>query len=64
LVQLARDLKSRLYPHFEQLFRVIVGLLDTYDHDGDVLEKSSMALSNLIEFLWQPLLTDIQKVYK
>ena len=64
LVQLARDLQSDFYPRFEQFFHVIVGLLDTYDHDTEVLDKGFMTLSYLIKFLWRPLLKDIQTVYK
>ena len=67
LVQLARDLQPDFYPQFERFFNIIVGLLNTYHHDVEVLEKSFTTLAYLIKFLWRLFVKekkDIQFAYK
>lgn len=64
LVQLARDLQTDFYKHFEEFFQILVQLLNTYSHDVEILENTFSCLSYIFKFLWRYLLKDIKVVFR
>ncbi|XP_041354948.1 small subunit processome component 20 homolog [Gigantopelta aegis] len=63
LVQLARDLQTDFYRHFEDFFVILVKLLNANSHDTDILEKMFSSLAYIFKFLWRYLVKDIQSVF-
>ena len=64
VVQLARDLQSDFYPHFRDVFKVLVSLLSSHAQDVEVLEEIFTALSYLFKFLWRYMVKDMAEVYR
>ncbi|XP_071791922.1 small subunit processome component 20 homolog isoform X2 [Asterias amurensis] len=62
LVQLARDLQTDFYPHFEEFFSIIVSLLNT--QDTELLENAFRSFGYLFKFLWRYLVRDIHIVFR
>ncbi|XP_025097744.1 small subunit processome component 20 homolog [Pomacea canaliculata] len=63
LVQMARDLGPDFYPHFREVFDILVQLLRSNSHDADILEKVFEAMAYLHKYLWRYLVKNIQEVY-
>ncbi|KAJ6656317.1 hypothetical protein lerEdw1_003820 [Lerista edwardsae] len=61
VVQLARDLQTDFYPHFQDFFLSITKLLDT--QDTELLEWAFNALSYLYKYLWRLMVKDMSNIY-
>ncbi|KAM4676012.1 small subunit processome component 20 homolog [Discoglossus pictus] len=61
VVQLARDLQTDFYPHFQDFFLAICSLLDT--KDTEVLEWAFTSLSYLYKYLWRMMVKDMSAIY-
>ncbi|KAJ7329958.1 hypothetical protein JRQ81_016132 [Phrynocephalus forsythii] len=61
VVQLARDLQTDFYPHFQDFFLAITKLLDT--QDTELLEWAFTSLSYLYKYLWRLMVKDISNIY-
>ncbi|XP_074867355.1 small subunit processome component 20 homolog [Carettochelys insculpta] len=61
VVQLARDLQTDFYPHFQDFFLAITMLLDT--QDTELLEWAFTALSYLYKYLWRLMVKDMTNIY-
>ncbi|XP_038612128.1 small subunit processome component 20 homolog [Tachyglossus aculeatus] len=61
VVQLARDLQTDFYPHFQDFFRTITSLLDT--QDTELLEWVFTSLSYLYKYLWRLMVKDMPNIY-
>lgn len=61
VVQLARDLQTDFYPHFEDFFLTITSILET--QDTELLEWAFTSLSYLYKYLWRLMVKDISKIY-
>ncbi|XP_060633217.2 small subunit processome component 20 homolog [Anolis sagrei] len=61
VVQLARDLQTDFYPHFQDFFLSITKLLDT--QDTELLEWAFTSLSYLYKYLWRLMVKDISSIY-
>nr|XP_021495750.1 small subunit processome component 20 homolog isoform X1 [Meriones unguiculatus] len=61
VVQLARDLQTDFYPHFEDFFLTITAILET--QDTDLLEWAFTSLSYLYKYLWRLMVKDMAKIY-
>lgn len=60
---MARDLGPDFYPHFHEVFDILVQLLRSNSHDADILEKVFEAMAYLHKYLWRYLVKNIQEVY-
>ncbi|XP_066490771.1 small subunit processome component 20 homolog [Tiliqua scincoides] len=61
VVQLARDLQTDFYPHFQDFFLSITKLLDT--QDTELLEWAFNTLSYLYKYLWRLMVKDMSNIY-
>nr|XP_048691400.1 small subunit processome component 20 homolog isoform X3 [Caretta caretta] len=61
VVQLARDLQTDFYPHFQDFFLTITMLLDT--QDTELLEWAFTTLSYLYKYLWRLMVKDMANIY-
>ncbi|XP_060101236.1 small subunit processome component 20 homolog [Heteronotia binoei] len=61
VVQLARDLQTDFYPHFQDFFLCITKLLDT--QDTELLEWAFTSLSYLYKYLWRLMVKDMSNIY-
>ncbi|XP_039210035.1 small subunit processome component 20 homolog [Crotalus tigris] len=61
VVQLARDLQTDFYPHFQDFFLCITSLLDT--QDTELLEWAFTSLSYLYKYLWRLMVKDMTNIY-
>ncbi|XP_062989767.1 small subunit processome component 20 homolog [Elgaria multicarinata webbii] len=61
VVQLARDLQTDFYPHFQDFFLSITRLLDT--QDTELLEWAFTSLSYLYKYLWRLMVKDMSNIY-
>ncbi|XP_054845011.1 small subunit processome component 20 homolog [Eublepharis macularius] len=61
VVQLARDLQTDFYPHFQDFFLSITKLLDT--QDTELLEWAFTSLSYLYKYLWRLMVKDMSNIY-
>ncbi|XP_061495457.1 small subunit processome component 20 homolog isoform X2 [Rhineura floridana] len=61
VVQLARDLQTDFYPHFQDFFLSITKLLDT--QDTELLEWAFTCLSYLYKYLWRLMVKDMSSIY-
>ncbi|KAL4612676.1 hypothetical protein GN956_G22842 [Arapaima gigas] len=61
IVQLARDLQTDFYPHFQDFFLIITGLLET--QDTEQLEWAFTCLSYLYKYLWRLMIKDMSGMY-
>uniref|UniRef100_A0A8C8SVZ5 UTP20 small subunit processome component n=1 Tax=Pelusios castaneus TaxID=367368 RepID=A0A8C8SVZ5_9SAUR len=61
VVQLARDLQTDFYPHFQDFFLTIAMLLDT--QDTELLEWAFTCLSYLYKYLWRLMVKDMTNIY-
>ncbi|XP_063164718.1 small subunit processome component 20 homolog [Candoia aspera] len=61
VVQLARDLQTDFYPHFQDFFLCITSLLDT--QDTELLEWAFTSLSYLYKYLWRLMVKDMSNIY-
>ncbi|XP_077195287.1 small subunit processome component 20 homolog isoform X2 [Paroedura picta] len=61
VVQLARDLQTDFYPHFQDFFLCITKLLDT--QDTELLEWAFTSLSYLYKYLWRLMVKDMPNIY-
>ncbi|XP_028601568.2 small subunit processome component 20 homolog isoform X2 [Podarcis muralis] len=61
VVQLARDLQTDFYPHFQDFFLSITKLLDT--QDTELLEWTFTCLSYLYKYLWRLMVKDMSNIY-
>lgn len=61
VVQLARDLQTDFYPHFEDFFLTITSILET--QDTELLEWAFTSLSYLYKYLWRLMVKDMSKIY-
>lgn len=61
VVQLARDLQTDFYPHFEDFFVTITSILET--QDTELLEWAFTSLSYLYKYLWRLMVKDMPKIY-
>lgn len=64
VVQIARDLQSDFYPHFSDIFRLLVSLLSSHSQDTETLEDIFATLSYLFKFLWRYMIKDIPEVFR
>lgn len=62
VVQLARDLQTDFYPHFEDFFVTITSILET--QDTELLEWAFTSLSYLYKYLWRLMVKDMPKIYR
>ncbi|KAL1774813.1 small subunit processome component 20-like [Sigmodon hispidus] len=62
VVQLARDLQTDFYPHFEDFFLTVTAILET--QDTELLEWAFTSLSYLYKYLWRLMVKDMPKIYK
>ncbi|XP_030069682.1 small subunit processome component 20 homolog isoform X2 [Microcaecilia unicolor] len=61
VVQLARDLQTDFYPHFQDFFLAITSLLTT--KDTELLEWAFTTLSYLYKYLWRLMVKDMPTIY-
>ncbi|CAH2277583.1 small subunit processome component 20 homolog [Pelobates cultripes] len=61
VVQLARDLQTDFYPHFQDFFLVISSLLNT--KDTELIEWAFTSLSYLYKYLWRMMVKDMPAIY-
>ncbi|XP_032077159.1 small subunit processome component 20 homolog [Thamnophis elegans] len=61
VVQLARDLQTDFYPHFQDFFLCITSLLET--QDTELLEWAFTSLSYLYKYLWRLMVKDMTNIY-
>ncbi|ERE90078.1 putative small subunit processome component 20 like protein [Cricetulus griseus] len=61
VVQLARDLQTDFYPHFEDFFLTVTSILET--QDTELLEWAFTSLSYLYKYLWRLMVKDMSKIY-
>ncbi|KAM8974068.1 small subunit processome component 20 homolog isoform 2-T2 [Pelodytes ibericus] len=61
VVQLARDLQTDFYPHFQDFFIAISSLLET--KDTELIEWSFTSLSYLYKYLWRLMVKDMPSIY-
>uniref|UniRef100_A0A670XP62 UTP20 small subunit processome component n=1 Tax=Pseudonaja textilis TaxID=8673 RepID=A0A670XP62_PSETE len=61
VVQLARDLQTDFYPHFQDFFLCITSLLET--QDTELLEWAFSSLSYLYKYLWRLMVKDMNNIY-
>uniref|UniRef100_A0A8D0C7S2 UTP20 small subunit processome component n=1 Tax=Scleropages formosus TaxID=113540 RepID=A0A8D0C7S2_SCLFO len=61
VVQLARDLQTDFYPHFQDFFLIVTGLLET--RDTEQLEWAFTCLSYLYKYLWRLMVKDMSGMY-
>ncbi|KAM4748821.1 small subunit processome component 20 homolog [Rhinophrynus dorsalis] len=61
VVQLARDLQTDFYPHFQEFFLTISSLLDT--KDTELIEWAFTCLSYLYKYLWRLMVKDMPTIY-
>ncbi|XP_048213322.1 small subunit processome component 20 homolog [Perognathus longimembris pacificus] len=61
VVQLARDLQTDFYPHFEDFFLAITSILET--QDTELLEWAFTSLSYLYKYLWRLMVKDMNNIY-
>uniref|UniRef100_A0A8C4VGI6 UTP20 small subunit processome component n=1 Tax=Gopherus evgoodei TaxID=1825980 RepID=A0A8C4VGI6_9SAUR len=61
VVQLARDLQTDFYPHFQDFFLTITMLLGT--QDTELLEWAFTSLSYLYKYLWRLMVKDMANIY-
>lgn len=62
VVQLARDLQTDFYPHFQDFFCTATSLLDS--KDTELLEWVFTALSFLYKYLWRLMVKDMPSIYR
>ncbi|XP_069485978.1 small subunit processome component 20 homolog [Ambystoma mexicanum] len=62
VVQLARDLQTDFYPHFQDFFLTATSLLDS--KDTGLLEWVFTALSYLYKYLWRLMVKDMPSIYR
>ena len=63
VVQMGRDMGPDFYAHFQEVFEILVQLLNTNAKDPDKLEKVFVTMAFLYKFLWRYLVQNIQAVY-
>ncbi|KAI5213125.1 small subunit processome component 20 homolog [Manis pentadactyla] len=61
VVQLARDLQTDFYPHFQDFFLTITAILET--KDTELLEWAFTSLSYLYKYLWRRMVKDMSNIY-
>ncbi|XP_015982509.2 small subunit processome component 20 homolog isoform X1 [Rousettus aegyptiacus] len=61
VVQLARDLQTDFYPHFQDFFLTITSILET--QDTELLEWAFTSLSYLYKYLWRLMVKDMSSIY-
>ncbi|TKC38178.1 hypothetical protein EI555_014739, partial [Monodon monoceros] len=61
VVQLARDLQTDFYPHFQDFFLTIASILET--QDTELLEWAFTSLSYLYKYLWRLMVKDMSNIY-
>ncbi|XP_059968757.1 small subunit processome component 20 homolog [Mesoplodon densirostris] len=61
VVQLARDLQTDFYPHFQDFFLTIASILET--QDTELLEWAFTSLSYLYKYLWRLMVKDMSSIY-
>ncbi|XP_006871187.1 PREDICTED: small subunit processome component 20 homolog [Chrysochloris asiatica] len=61
VVQLARDLQTDFYPHFQDFFLTITSILET--QDTELLEWAFTSLSYLYKYLWRLMVKDMSNIY-
>ncbi|KAG9345665.1 hypothetical protein JZ751_008809 [Albula glossodonta] len=61
VVQLARDLQTDFYPHFQDFFLIITSMLET--QDTELLEWAFTCLSYLYKYLWKHMVKDMAHMY-
>ncbi|XP_037067814.1 small subunit processome component 20 homolog [Peromyscus leucopus] len=61
VVQLARDLQTDFYPHFEDFFLTVTSILET--QDTELLEWAFTSLSYLYKYLWRLMVKDMARIY-
>ncbi|XP_030881758.1 small subunit processome component 20 homolog [Leptonychotes weddellii] len=61
VVQLARDLQTDFYPHFQEFFLTITSILET--QDTELLEWAFTSLSYLYKYLWRLMVKDMSNIY-
>ncbi|KAJ1163535.1 hypothetical protein NDU88_003993 [Pleurodeles waltl] len=62
VVQLARDLQTDFYPHFQDFFFTATSLLDS--KDTELLEWVFTTLSYLYKYLWRLMVKDMPSIYR
>uniref|UniRef100_G3TAG9 UTP20 small subunit processome component n=1 Tax=Loxodonta africana TaxID=9785 RepID=G3TAG9_LOXAF len=62
VVQLARDLQTDFYPHFQDFFLAITSILET--QDTELLEWAFTSLSYLYKYLWRLMVKDMSNIYR
>uniref|UniRef100_A0A673V8U6 UTP20 small subunit processome component n=1 Tax=Suricata suricatta TaxID=37032 RepID=A0A673V8U6_SURSU len=62
VVQLARDLQTDFYPHFQDFFLTITSILET--QDTELLEWAFTSLSYLYKYLWRLMVKDMSNIYR
>ncbi|XP_035875363.1 small subunit processome component 20 homolog isoform X2 [Phyllostomus discolor] len=62
IVQLARDLQTDFYPHFQDFFLTITSILET--QDTELLEWAFTSLSYLYKYLWRLMVKDMSNIYR
>uniref|UniRef100_A0A8C5L0M4 UTP20 small subunit processome component n=1 Tax=Jaculus jaculus TaxID=51337 RepID=A0A8C5L0M4_JACJA len=62
VVQLARDLQTDFYPHFQDFFVTITSILET--QDTELLEWAFTSLSYLYKYLWRLMVKDMSSIYR
>ncbi|KAM8777268.1 small subunit processome component 20 homolog [Rhynchonycteris naso] len=62
IVQLARDLQTDFYPHFQDFFLTITSILET--QDTELLEWAFTSLSYLYKYLWRLMVKDMSSIYR
>ncbi|XP_037369681.1 small subunit processome component 20 homolog [Talpa occidentalis] len=61
VVQLARDLQTDFYPHFQDFFLTITSILET--QNTELLEWAFTSLSYLYKYLWRLMVKDMASIY-
>ncbi|XP_060050218.1 small subunit processome component 20 homolog isoform X2 [Erinaceus europaeus] len=61
VVQLARDLQTDFYPHFQDFFLTITSILET--QDTELLEWAFTSLAYLYKYLWRLMVKDMPNIY-
>ena len=63
VVQMARDMGLDFCAHFQEVFEILVKLLNANAKDADTLEKVFVTMAYLYKFLWRYLVKNIYSVY-
>lgn len=57
-------MRSEFYPHFRDVLNALIGKLDAWRTDAELLEKLFERLSYIFKFLQKQLATDLKDIFK